>query len=401
MTKAERLAIILSDKSSRIAFLEHSLYYFGKYYFPEIFVSKSPKFHKHWTRALQSGKNTGIKGFRESAKTVWLVIYYIWCICYRKRRFITHYCYDGGASERRLFDLVVYLQTNALLKDDFGELFPSQFVNKKNSAKKKAGISEFITTNDIMVKAMSIGQSPRGLVFMSADGAHRPDLIGLDDIDVLKSVSNGKIITKNYDFVKGEILGGMSDGAQVVLLGNVIKFDGVVPRIENDHKEDPDWILFQQAIYDADGEIAWKDRYCETDEEAIITGKTSIESKRRLQGSTGFAQNMLLIPASDGDTVIKRHFIQYGDVQAVRIVIGVDPAFSEKTLSDNFAIVVVAYDREGRKCVRACYALKEKEKEYKTATDFIERIYRETGANIVQYEAVLAQTVLAKMLRDR
>lgn len=41
---------------------------------------------------------------------------------------------------------------------------------------------------------------------MSYDGAHRPDLIGLDDIDVLKSVQNGEIIKKNYEFVKGEII---------------------------------------------------------------------------------------------------------------------------------------------------------------------------------------------------
>lgn len=110
---------------------------------------------------------------------------------------------------------------------------------------------------------------------------------------------------------------------------------------------------------------------------------------------------MLLIPASEGDTVIQRHFIKYGDIVPKRIVIGVDPAFSKKTLSDNFAIVVVAHGEDGMKCVRACYALKGKEKEYNDATNFIERIYRETGANIVHYESVLAQTVLAQMLRDR
>lgn len=46
----------------------------------------------------------------------------------------------------------------------------------------------------------------------------------------------------------------------------------------------------------------------------------------------------------EGDTVIKREFVRYGETElADRVVIGVDPAFSEKSFSDNFAIVVTAH----------------------------------------------------------
>ena len=70
-------------------------------------------------------------------------------------------------------------------------------------------MSEFVTTNEIRVKAMSIGKTPRGLLYKTSDGAFRPDLVGLDDIDTMKTVSNPRLVTKAYDFIKNEIVGGL------------------------------------------------------------------------------------------------------------------------------------------------------------------------------------------------
>lgn len=80
--------------------------------------------------------------------------------------------------------------------------------------------------------------------------------------------------------------------------------------------------------------------FVETDEE-VVDGKISLETLERAQGSTAYAQNFLLVPAADGGTVIRRDQIRYGYIECTRIVIGVDPAFSTKNLSDNFAIAVV------------------------------------------------------------
>lgn len=193
----------------------------------------------------------------------------------------------------------------------------------------------------------------------------------------------------------------MADGGQVILLGNVIKKDGVVPRIEEAHRNDPSWSLFRQAVKDEDGNIVWPERYVETDAEAELTGKTSLEAKKAKAGSTAFAQNFLLVPATDEGSVIRREHIRYGYHECDRIVIGVDPAFSKKSLSDAFAISVVGHASERRKNIRAVYALNGSDKDANRAVDFIYRVYKESGANIVHFEAVAAQTVLAQMLRDR
>ena len=226
-------------------------------------------------------------------------------------------------------------------------------------------------------------------------------MVGLDDIDTMKSVNNPKTIEKNYAYVKGEVIGGLSKNAKIILLGNTIKEDGVVPRLEREHKDDPDWRIYSQPVYNSDGSLAWPERFCETDEEAKESGKISLESKKRLQGSTAFAQNFLLQPAMDGDTVIRRQFIKYGTTdEPERIVIGVDPAFSTKTFSDAFAIVVTAH-KGNQKYVRACYALQGMEKEYEKATEFIANLYLAAGADLVNFESVAFQTILAKLLKQK
>lgn len=72
---------------------------------------------------------------------------------------------------------------------------------------------------------------------------------------------------------------------------------------------------------------------------------------------------MLLIPYSGGEAIVKRENILYNTMDDWdRIIIGVDPAISEKALSDFFGITVTAHKGK-HKNVKACYALKGKEKD--------------------------------------
>lgn len=188
MNKSELLDIVLNDRDMRIAYFEDEGAFvdYANYHFAHLLTIASPPFHIDWARAMAGGGDVAIKGFRESGKTIWLMIYYTWCIAYKKRRLIMHYCYDEDKAEARLFDLITQLQTSETYIDDYGNLYPT--IGGSKDKKQKAGVKEFITTNHVMVKAMGIGISPRGQNYTAPDGSFRPDLIGLDDIDVLKSV---------------------------------------------------------------------------------------------------------------------------------------------------------------------------------------------------------------------
>jgi len=62
------------------------------------------------------------------------------------------------------------------------------------------------------------------------------------------------------------------------------------------------------------------------------------------QGEIAYNQNFLLIGYLGGQSIIKRSYIHYerppDKKQFERIIIGVDPSYSEKTTSDAFAISV-------------------------------------------------------------
>lgn len=75
-------------------------------------------------------------------------------------------------------------------------------------------------------------------------------------------------------------------------------------------------------------------------------------------GEISFNQNMLLVPYAGGDSIVKRHQILYKTYDTWdKIIIGVDPAISENSRSDDFGIVVTAYIGKHRN-VKASYALK-------------------------------------------
>jgi hypothetical protein len=68
------------------------------------------------------------------------------------------FCAEKSKATARLYDIVVHLQTNRKLKNDFGDLFSKQ-KNKSNDGEdvmQKKSIPEFITSNHIKVKASSI-----------------------------------------------------------------------------------------------------------------------------------------------------------------------------------------------------------------------------------------------------
>lgn len=382
------LSKILDKQNTRITYLEKDLFTFGVYYFTDIFRSKSPSFHKQWCKDMMTDKHIELIWFRESWKTVWAMIKILHNIVYKKKRFMMFYCYDKKKATSRLYDTVVQLQTNRKLINDFWELFPSKREDKDDWSQKKS-IPDFITKNKIKVKASSIWESPRWEMYFAPDWSFRPDYIILDDIDVDKSVSNVEIIEKNYLWLKGELMGGMSEDCQILFLGNIIKSDGIVPRFEKDYKENENWIIRRKAVVE-NNEITWSERYT----------WESLEKKKKMLWEISYNQNMLLIPYSWGDTIIKRHHIQYREESWFkRIIVAVDPAISEKTKSDKFAIVVT-WQKDDCFYVLESIELSWEQKDPFKATQVVKSLYDKWKANVVIVETVAFQQVMQKLFMN-
>lgn len=118
-------------------------------------------------------------------------------------------------------------------------------------------------------------------------------------------------------------------------------------------------------------------------------------------GEHSYNANMMLLPYSGENSIIKRHHIRYGttdDLSDVRI--GVDPSISQKTHSDPFAIVATAHVG-ARKYVLEAVELTGDAKDPFKACETIRSLYIKYRARIVNLETVAFQAVLTSILQQK
>ena len=381
----EEMLMLLEKKETRIALVEQDLVAFAVYYFLPSIKYPLAWFHYQMCEDMMTTKNCFFEMFRESGKTFWTKVKWIHNIIFKKKRFMLYFCADKRKSASHMFDISVMLTTNKRIKADFGILLSKKkvsYLEEDEEMPTKKTVSEFITMNYIRCKAMSIGESPRGEQYMTNDGTFRPDFGVLDDVDILKSVRNKDIIDKNEEWMNDELMGGLSDDSQIIFLGNTIMKDGLVPRFRIAHADDPDWIIRRIPLVTPAGMITWPERYTWDD----------IERKKRKLGPTAFNRAMLLIPGTPGDKIIKPTMIRWmknHPVNNIFIVIGVDPAHSTKTKSDELGITVTLHWKNDGIIFRyivESYGLAGDEKNEIYSIPFIVGLYKKWGASRIRVE---------------
>lgn len=287
---------------------------------------------------------------------------------------------------------------------DYGNLYYPETVIKQWQKKIKR-IDKFVTENNCYVRAMSLWTSPRGKNYTAPDGKFRPDLLVFDDVDTVQSCQSRKKIDKNFEFMLNEVLGGTTGATQIIFLWNTIYEDWIVPRFEEHIKNDPTREIINLPIYDEHKNIVWN-RFVETDAEAEKLNKwireiakkyVSLETERRRLGSISFNQNYLLIPYMNWQHIITRDMIQRDHnckgYKYDSIVIGVDPAVSEKEGTDKFAICVT-WKLQDRYYILESVGLEGMEKNIWRASETVKNLYNKRKAKRVIVETVAYQQVL-------
>ena len=307
MTDEEKIKYLLSKQVTRKALCEHRLDLFAFYYFREFFSYKTEDFHRKWYDMAMSNKNLLVIWFRWSWKTsIFWLIYIIHCIVYKKYDFIVFYCFDAIKARAKTMNIVNLLKMNRFIKEDFWYLFKDakSATSRKwiDDMQEQKTMEEFITTNWIKVKAMSMWSSPRWEIFINEkEQPIRPQLVLLDDIDIDKSIRNIQVIDWNYSFITWEVMWGIDDAVwKIVFLWNIIWEDWVIPRLKEAQADNPSWIVDDIPLINEAEEILWEDKYVWTDKQAeeenaqIVDRnikKVSLEDKLRTQWQNAFNSN--------------------------------------------------------------------------------------------------------------
>lgn len=294
----------------------HSLYLFAAFYFPEYFKYQSADFHQDFFDDFEKLINGEMKygvwiAFAEAAKTSIAKIGLIWVNAYQKKKYVNVDSNDKENAERLLFDIVLAMQTNKYLKNDFGDMY--NVARSKNEITIKR-ISNFITAQGVRYEAHSTQESVRGRVH----GSQRPDFFLFDDIENFKTIRSIPItqaVISHYDEVKR----GLAPDASMLLMGNYLIEDGSVKYVIESTKNSGGIVRFIPVI-DKKGVIAWQDKYVHTDAEAFEINKTlpkdrqkvSLENKKRELNAGGnrvYEVEMLLNPIAAGSAFFDRRLV--------------------------------------------------------------------------------------------
>ena len=253
--------------------------------------------------------------------------------------------YEDTDSVNNVTDIAKMLFKKSIV-DDYGRLFP---INSKQEDFAKKTQGNFNTSNKIKIQSKSISQSTRWLNTYDQEGeqTERPDLLIADDIDVLKSVMNGRIIDQNYNKILWEVFGALDPlHNKRIVLGNTILEDWTIPRLRRLYENSNDWDIFRQPLIDD----RWVNYRPEEFTDDVIV-------KLKEDGKIAFGQNYLLRPATSWTGIFIRDYFDYfllshfEQVDSflkkhdLRCAIFVDPAFSTSSSSDD-AVVIAGWEHK-------------------------------------------------------
>ena len=320
--------------------------YFCRNYLPHYFSHLPAPFHYELVRLLEwrpvpvppsdaedrkpKPKNTVVvpavvAAPREFAKTTVCTFgYVLHQICFRRRHFII----IGSDTEDLASDLTSYicleLLYNQRLIQDFGELV------KPNRA-----VDDFVTANNIRLKARGRGQRLRGLKHKQ----WRPDLIILDDLENDINVRNPAIVQQILDWVKAAVYPSLDAGGSLLIIGTILRWRSALHLMLTSNEEP--YCYFQRRIYRAvqeDGSSLWEARH----------PVERLRVQKRLMGTLAFNREKMNEPAPEGG-FFKEEWVHYYHPDSLKdrnlVVVGFfDPSLETGAGADYKAVVTVGLD---------------------------------------------------------
>lgn len=193
-------------------------------------MKNAPDFHCDLCGILDEVSNTqvnkrvGYAAPRGHAKSAYLSnIFPVHQIVYDLRNYILIISETDGASKKFLEWIAMQLKFNVKLREDFGSILEPQ-----KQANGKDNQESFLSKTGILVESSSIGKQLRG----KRNGAHRPDLVILDDLESSKNTNTPELRTKNLDwFNKVVIPIGDPDKTAFVYMGTIVHMEGLLPHV--------------------------------------------------------------------------------------------------------------------------------------------------------------------------
>jgi predicted phage terminase large subunit-like protein len=323
----QRLA---NDRDARVALTSKSFEWFFTMYFAHYITHATAPFQKEMMAKASdpSIEQLGVMAFRESGKSSILTTAFpLWAVTgVLQKKFVVIVSRTQELAAAHLRSIADALDEDVIKKDIWPHEVEQNVTNAGSITLPKYGAR---------IIAFGREQAMRGL----RHGAHRPDLIIMDDIEDTSSVKSPEARDASYKWFTSELIPIGSDNAKYIYIGNLIHEDSLLSRIREEILSGARDGEFLEYPIVRDDEPLWKARFPDM---------AAIEKLERKVGNpvTWMREYMLRL-VSDNAPIIKATDIQtFSKIPAPgyvgqkrKMIVGVDPAISEKTHRDMTAMV--------------------------------------------------------------
>lgn len=399
---------MLREILKEIFSLKENLPLFCRFLFPKYFPAETPDFHVRIIDHIERPGNKAVAAPRRHAKTTlvdfgWLA----WRILYGRNHYVQLFSDTYAQSVENVNNLRNELAENELLIWIYGPQKTEEWRD-----------GEFVTAGGCKVEAKAYGIRVRGSRFRQ----YRPDLQVYDDMENDENVASAEQRMKRRNWLTKAAMPAMAKGGEVVYIGTVLHSDSLLQNILDGVDEFASWktLLFKALSEDADGNLVslWPAVYS-VGEYLRMRDDPTYEG---YMGSLAFAQEMQNQPISDADRVIKEGWIDpyryslaakdaewrsenpeaapdasWASSELQNVIMAIDPAISEKTSADYWALQVWGFDKKGEQWQLDMHRMREKDpkKQVQVIIDY----YLKWKPHKIKIEAVAYQAGLATLVQ--
>lgn len=214
------------ESDLRVSKAQNDFRFYCHTYFPHYVKTGESEFHKFVYEEIpqiidsNEGEKQAIAAPRGEAKSTLLTqLLVLWCICTKRKHFAVIVMDSFEQSLMMLEAIKAELDSNPRIAMDYDKVCGQGHTWQ-------AG--KIVTANNVMVQSFGSGKRMRGL----RHGAHRPDLVVLDDIENDENVRSKAQRDKLNDWVNKTVLKlGAADGSMdIIYLGTILHYDSVLNR---------------------------------------------------------------------------------------------------------------------------------------------------------------------------
>lgn len=335
---------------------------FAHFFFPDALAEESPEFHHQLLAEFASGQNTANAAPRGHAKTTIGSAEVIGRIVNVEDHYILVVSDTYSQAKDIVDNIRGELESNEILRWIYGDLSTSWHWTG----------GAFTTANNVRVTARGSNMKVRGLKYRH----WRPSFALIDDLENDEAVMKSERREKLLKWVKFALMPAMAKKrSQIAIVGTVLHTDSLLNNALEGLKGFAGWRRRKWAALNTaeNGELysLWPSMF---PVEELVRARDDPNYEKYL-GPIAFAQEMQNEAIDDTSRVIRNEWIvgtpekphtysltakeaewaashppnskSWVETEIVQIIEAVDPAISEKTTADYFAIFVLGVDKQG------------------------------------------------------